>query len=104
MESDLSIDEQLAKTAHALRPARLVSGRIVHYSAVTFPSDPRSGCERTLRIAQVRGDLGQADGDISDLWIDVLDQHGDILQEWPVGPKGFELLRSKLRFVRESGK
>lgn len=102
MESDLSIDEQLAKTAHALRPARLENGKIVHYSAVTFPADPRAGCERILRITQVRGDLGQADGNIGDLWIDVLDQNGDILQEWPVGPKGFELLRRKVRFVRES--
>lgn len=102
MEAELTIDQQLAKTAHALRPVRVIKGEAVNYTATTFPNGPRAGCERTLRVAQVTGDLGRAGGQLGDLWLDVLDENGDILQEWPLGPKCFEHLRRKLRFVRES--
>lgn len=96
-----SIDRQLAKAAHALRPVRVVNGEAVHFTATTFPQGPRGGCERTLRIARLTGDLGRVGDPLGDLWVDVLDKNGDILQEWPVGPKCFEHLRRKLKFVRE---
>lgn len=103
MSEAQTIGQQLAKTAHALRPVRIVNGEAIHYTATAFPKDPWAGCERTLRVAQVTGELGRAGGPLGDLWLDVLDENGDILQEWPVGPKCFEHLRRKLRFVRESG-
>lgn len=101
MEAELTIDQQLAKTAHALRAVRVIKGEAVNYTATTFPDAPRAGCERTLRIARVTGELGRAGDPLGDLWLDVLDENGDILQEWPVGPKCFAHLRRKLRFVRE---
>lgn len=96
----MTIDQQLAKAAHALRPVRVIKGEAVHYTATTFPENPKAGCERTLRIANVTGELGRVGEPLGDLWLDVLDENGDIIQEWPVGPKCFEHLRRKLRFVR----
>ncbi len=101
MSEAQTIGQQLAKTAYALRPVRIVNGEAIHYTATTFPKDPWAGCERTLRVAQVTGDLGRPGGTLGDLWVDVLNENGDILQEWPVGQKCFEHLRRKLRFVRE---
>lgn len=101
--SSLTIDQQLAKEAHALRPVRVVAGVPQHYTATTFPGDPRGGCERTLRVANVTGDLGRVGDPCGDLWLDVLDENGDIIQEWPLGRKCFEHLRRRLKFVREGG-
>ena len=101
VSAELTIDQQLARGAHALRPVRVIKGEAVNYTATSFPGAPRAGCERTLRIAKVTGELGQAGAPLGDLWLDVLDENGDIIQEWPVGPKCFEHLRRKLRFVRE---
>jgi hypothetical protein len=97
-------DVFLAPTAHALRPVRaLKNNDCVHYTATTFPNGPRAGCERMLRILDATGHLKGVPGDkLEDLWLDVLDDAGDILQEWPIDRRGFEYLRSKLRFVRET--
>lgn len=97
-----TINELLPPTAHALRPVRVVGDEAVHYTGTTFPDCPRAGCERMLRMADVTGGLGRAGEKLADLWVDVLDENGDILQEWPVDRKCFEYLRGKLRFVRET--
>lgn len=101
MSEAQTIGQQLAKTAHALRPVRIVNGEAIHYTATTFPKDPWAGCEHTLRVAHVTGDLGQPGGTLGGLWVDVLNENGDIIQEWPMGRKCFEHLRRKLKFVRE---
>jgi len=55
-----------------------------------------------LRILDATGHLnGRPGAKLDDLWVDVLDESGDILQEWPIDRRGFEYLRTKLRFVRE---
>lgn len=103
MSDEIRIDAVLAAKAHALRPVRIVKGEPVHYTATTFPNDPRAGCERMLRILDATGHLSGYPGDqIDTLWVDVLDEGGDILQEWPIDRRGFEYLRRKLRFVREN--
>lgn len=103
MSDELRVNDVLAATAYALRPVRIVNGEAMHYTATTFPRGARSGCERMLRILDATGHLTGRPGDrLEDLWIDVLDEHGDILQEWPIDRRGFRYLRSKLRFVREA--
>jgi len=97
------IDKLLPPEAHALRPVRIVRDVAVHYSATTFPQNPRGGCELTLRRLGGFGHLTGVPGDkLEDLWVDVLDAQGDILQEWPITRKGMEYLRRTLRFVRET--
>lgn len=97
------IDKLLPLSAHALRPVRIVKDVAVHYTATTFLQNPRSGCELTLRRLGSFGCLTGVPGDkLENLWVDVLDAQGDILQEWPITRNGMEYLRQKLRFVRES--
>ena len=97
----LTVDAALHANAFALRPVRMVKDVAIHYSATTFPQSPRSGCERLLRILDSTGHLmGYPGSDLDDLWVDVLDDQGDILQEWPIDRGGFEYLRRKLRFVK----
>lgn len=98
-----AIDKLLATEAHALRPVRVVKDAPVHYSATTFPQGPRSGCELYLRRMASFGYLAGTPADKpEDLWVDVLDANGDILQEWPINRKGMEYLRRTFRFVREA--
>lgn len=97
------IDKLLPPAAHALRPVRVVKDVAVHYSATTFPQGPRAGCELTLRRLGGFGYLAGIPGNkLEDLWVDVLNASGDIIQEWPITRKGMEYLRRTLRFVRES--
>lgn len=103
MDDLAAIDKLLPPEAHALRPVRIVKDVAVHYSATTFPENPRAGCELTLRRLGGFGYLTGVPGDnLEGLWVDVLDVQGDILQEWPITRKGMEYLRRTLRFVRES--
>lgn len=97
----MTINQQLHQRAHALRPVRILNGEAVHYTATTFPAAPRSGCERLLRQAEVTGDLGKVGKPLADTWIDVLAENGDILQEFPSGPKSFGFIRRKTKAVRE---
>jgi len=97
------VAERLAPGAHALRPVRMRGDDLVHYSATTFPKDPLRGCLLTLRRLEAFGHLAGVPGDkLENLWVDVLDAKGDILQEWPITRKGFEYLRRTLRFVIET--
>lgn len=103
MENLSVINKLLSLEAHALRPVRVVKNVPVHYSATTFPNNPRAGCELILRRMGCFGHLAGVAGDkLNDLWVDVLDAQGDILQEWPITRKGIEYLRRTLRFVREA--
>ncbi|MFV5212726.1 hypothetical protein ACLIIZ_03225 [Azonexus caeni] len=97
------IDKLLSPEAHALRPVRVVNNVAIHYTATTFPNGPRAGCELYLRRMECFGYLVGVPGDkLEDLWVDVLDVNGDILQEWPINRNGMEYLRRTFRFVREA--
>lgn len=103
MDDFAVIDKLLSPEAHALRPVRVVKDVAIHYTATTFPNGPRAGCELYLRRMGCFGHLAGVPGDkLEDLWVDVLDAQGDILQEWPINRKGMEYLRRTFRFVRES--
>lgn len=85
--------------AFALRPVRFTEtddgGEIRHYEAITFPQNPRGGCGMWLRRC-----LGQLRDEGSNLLIDVLDENGDIIQDYPITRDGFEYLRRSLKFRR----
>jgi hypothetical protein len=95
--SDLNVN--LHPKAHALRPARLFkNGNLVHYEGTTFPKNPWSGCELYLRRCKSFGYLKDA-GD--NILVDVLDENGDIVQDFPITRTGFKYLRRQLKFKRE---
>jgi len=91
---------QLDPRAHALRPVRAIPGKncFRHYEATTFPNKPFAGCELWLRRCQAVGFLKK---DAGNLVIDVLDENGDILQDFPLTRQGLKYLRSKLKFKVE---
>lgn len=101
--SEYPVAASIPRTAHALRPVRIVKGVAVHYTGTTFPQDPYAGCELMMCRCECFGHVWSLpEGEsLPDLFIDVLDAQGDILMEVPISRKGFEYLRSKLRFVRE---
>lgn len=82
--------------AFALRPVRVLkNGSIRYYEGTTFPGNPWSGCEMYLRRLMFFGALGVEDTSIV---IDVLNEEGDILQDFTVSTRGFEYLRRQLGF------
>lgn len=79
--------------AYAIRPVRLIGeDELRHYEAVYFPNNPRSGIEQYLR--QLLGDLTD---DGSGLLLDILNEDGDIVQDYPLNRSGFKFLRSRLK-------
>jgi len=92
------LNPPLDKNAFALRPARMLvkKNEFRHYEATTFPANPFNGCSMYLR--RCFGDLKEDDSNLS---IDVLDENGDIIQEYPITRKGFNYLRMVLKFKVE---
>ncbi len=97
-----SIDSVLAQDAAFLRPARIINDDLRHYTPTAFENG-RSGIERMLRILNATGHLMgyPEEGGRGDIWVDVLDDKGDILQEWPIDRRGFNFMRSRLGFKVE---
>jgi hypothetical protein len=92
----------LAKTlhpkAHALRLARFDERKndAVHYEAVTFPNGPRNGCWMYLTRAMLSG----VDG-AGNYLVDILDEEGDIIQDFPVSRQGARYLVRVLKLKVE---
>lgn len=91
------LDVGLRSDAVALRPMRVfrtktkLKTRI--YTAVTFPDGPWIGCELTLQRCMAFGYLVED----SDIVVDVLDENGDIIQDYSVSREGFKYLRRVLK-------
>jgi hypothetical protein len=92
------LNPPLDKNAFALRPVRMLTKRneFRYYEATTFPANPFNGCSMCLR--RCFDDLKEDD---SNLLIDVLDENGDTIQEYPITRKGFNYLRRVLKFKIE---
>ena len=92
------LNPPLDKKAFALRPVRMLINKndFRYYEATTFPANPFNGCSMYLR--RCFGDLKEDDSNLS---IDVLDENGDIIQEYPITRKGFNYLRMVLKFKVE---
>lgn len=84
---------ELHPLAYAMRPVRIIGNTLRYYEAVTFPGSPRTGISMYLRRC-----LGQLRDDGSDCLLDILDEHGDVIQDFPVTKDGFEYLRRSLKF------
>lgn len=97
MNSTIYMMIDLHPDAYALRPVRTLvkQNAFRYYEAITFPDDPRGGCELYLRRCKICGYL-KDDG--NGLVIDVLDEQGDVVQDFPITRQGFEYLRRTLRF------
>lgn len=89
------LNPPLNKDAFALRPVRFLSARneIRYYEAITFPRGGFAGCSLYLRRC-----LTSLVDDGSGLQIDVLNDDGGIIQEYPINRQGFSYLRRVLRF------
>lgn len=88
----------LDRAAVALRPARVVGDELRLYTATTFPGDPWGGCDLALRRCRLVGGLARA-GEQTGLILDVLDDEGDIIQDYALTRKGLRYLRRTLRFT-----
>lgn len=88
--------------AFALRLFRvdLNKNRFLNYEAITFPNNPRSGCDMMLRRAAVSGEIKEIEHG-ERLGVDVLDEGGDILETLGLTRQSFQYLRRKLKTRRE---
>lgn len=86
--------------AVALRPVRIVGGVLRVYEGTTFPRGPFVGCETAIRRLSATG--GLADGeDCRYAVLDVLDEEGDVIQDFALTKSGFNYLRRQWRFQVE---
>jgi hypothetical protein len=70
--------------AHALSGFRVLpNGDSRQYTATTFPRSPYKGCEQIIRMATAFGYLA-ADGERYYAVLDVLDEDGDIVQDFRI--------------------
>jgi len=85
--------------AFALRAVRvdIKNNRFINYEGTTFPKNPQSGWSLMVRRMAAFGFIVKE----SDFVLDVLDEEGDIIQDFSISREGFEYLRSKLKFRRE---
>ena len=94
-------DIVLHKDAVALRPVRILhrnkkDAELRLYTAITFSVDPWNGCKISLWRCFL---FGRPDPEESDVLIDVLNNDGDIIQDFAITIAGFEYLRRTLKFV-----
>lgn len=83
-------------SAHALTLFRaLPNGDGREYTVTTFPRDPWQGCEHMIRTARAVGALTDAEDCYG--MLDVLDENGDIVQDFGVrDSRSFQWLKRKL--------
>jgi hypothetical protein len=88
------------KAARALKAWRADNAdeEIRNYHAVTFPRDPRGGCDLHLRRLGAFGMI--ADG-YTGLAVDAIDEKYDILETWALTPDGMRYLRRELNLRME---
>ena len=96
-----SIDFNLHKDAIALRPVRIVNFKnrdpeLRLYTAITFSNDTWKGCRLYLRRCFLSG---RPEPHETDLLINVLNDDGDIIQDFPITKRCFEYLRRTMKFV-----
>jgi hypothetical protein len=89
--------EKLDERAFALRPVRVLEAQNTfrNYEATTFPKGPYSGCGLMLRRLRITGGLSEQQ---TNLILDILNEDGDIIQEYHLTRQGFEYLRRTLKF------
>ena len=89
---------ELDPRAVALRPVRALEDGFRYYEATTFKHDPWGWCHTYLRRLAIFGFLAD---DGSGIVLDVLDENGDIIQDFPLTREGLNWLRREFRFKVE---
>ena len=87
----------LTETAHALTVFRALPQGGRAYTATTFPSDPWQGCEHFIRKCRALGYLTDRVAAASYAVLDVLDENGDIVQDYGIpDAAAFQWIKRKL--------
>jgi hypothetical protein len=85
-------DYKMPDEAFALRPVRfLPDNELRYYSGVTFPRNPKGACDMYYRRCRVFGGIAPCRQDEVGL-CDVLDEHGDVIDNFPLNAKGLKYL------------
>lgn len=91
-----AMSDALHPQAHALsafRALRAGNGRC--YTATTFPKNPWQGCERFVRMCRKVGWIKDSPEPYA--MLDVLDENGDIVQDYPIpDAASFRQVKAKL--------
>lgn len=98
MPNKNNLDVGLKAEAVGLQCIRVVNQTIRKYTPVTF-DNPYQGCEVYLRRCLA---FGYLEDDGEGYQVDVLDDQGDIIQDFPLTQAGFEYLRGQLKLKWEN--
>lgn len=83
--------------AHALQPLRFVGADgAKQYTAVTFPRNPKGGCQMYYNRCRVAGGITGHDSDGVAGLCDILDKEGDIIADFSLNKKGLNYLYKAL--------
>lgn len=85
--------------AHALGMFRIANGEGRRYTATTFPADPYRGCERFVRMCRAVGWITPQPVSLLESYglLEVLDENGDILQDFDIPTAGaFRQIKTRL--------
>ncbi len=78
--------------AVALRPVRFLPGdELRYYTAITFPKNPKGGCDMYRRRCDITGGIAKSAVDATGI-CDVLDENGDIIADFWLNDKGLRYL------------
>lgn len=106
-QSNVPRSSNVVEDAHALTLFRILpNGEGRNYTATTFPRNPWAGCERFVRTGFAVGWLVR-DDDVtgaSYALLDVLDERGDIVQDFPIrDAAAFQQVKRRLNLRVEAG-
>ncbi|UOO89078.1 hypothetical protein LVJ82_16800 [Vitreoscilla massiliensis] len=96
----------MSTRAVAIQCWQIINDETIAYETIAFKNGYK-GCERTLRIMNILGQILLTEKQQSDdLWLDVLAEDGEILHEYPLTKSGLEYLHEtykikRLKFARE---
>ena len=78
--------------AYALQPVRFMpNDQLRYYTAITFPKNPRGGCDMYRRRCEVFGGIAKSEADATGI-CDILDEHGNIIADFWLNRKGLNYL------------
>jgi hypothetical protein len=96
-----NVKKLLNEKATGLRLVRRGKDQFIDYSEIQF-SRGLVGLEHMLKMSAIHGDIGDPGENLGDVWLDILDADGDILQEIPIGKRSFAYIKRKTKSIRVS--
>lgn len=92
----MSRDIEVPEDAFSLQPVRYINeDELRYYTATTFPSNPRGGCQVWLSRCRIAGGIVETLAEAAGI-CDILNRDGDIIADVYLNRKGLNFMYTKL--------